>query len=59
MFGKEALNRIIRDSAHGSAEDLIQAITEALTEFRQDRVQMDDVTVVVIKVLDPEDEGSG
>ena len=50
MFGKEALNRIIRKNADRSAEELIEAIIQALTDFRQDRSQADDVTVVVIKV---------
>lgn len=48
-FGKDALRQAIRDSAAGSAEQIIQCITDALDRFRQGRPQDDDVTLVVVK----------
>ncbi|MBW1712991.1 MAG: SpoIIE family protein phosphatase [Deltaproteobacteria bacterium] len=50
MFGKKRLRELIRDNSRLSAGDIIEVITRALADFRQDRVQTDDVTVVVVKV---------
>lgn len=50
MFGKDRLQTIVRENAGLSAEEILEAITRALVEFRQDRTQTDDVTAVVIKV---------
>ena len=53
FFGKDALREIIRRQASASAEQISQSITNALADFRKDRAQEDDVTLVVIKVLSP------
>ncbi|UCD28990.1 MAG: SpoIIE family protein phosphatase [Planctomycetota bacterium] len=50
-FGKEALCEIIRGHAKDSANEISQAITDTLAEYRQSRPQEDDVTLVVIKIL--------
>jgi len=50
MFGKERLREAVERLAAGSAEEIIEGITQTLDRFRQDQVQADDVTVVVIKV---------
>jgi sigma-B regulation protein RsbU (phosphoserine phosphatase) len=49
-FGKDALRKVVRRHAAGSAADIVQAITTSLAEFRQDHPQEDDVTLVVIKI---------
>lgn len=51
LFGKPALREIIRRHAGKSAEEISRAITRAIAEFRGDRPQEDDVTLVVVKVL--------
>src|SRR5262249_13089564 len=50
-FGKDRLREVIRQSASGSAAAVSQAIRSALTTFRGDAKQVDDVTFVVVKVL--------
>jgi len=50
-FGKEALRRLVRDNAHGSAGEIGNAITEALAVFRQAQPQEDDVTFVVARIV--------
>ena len=48
-FGKDRLRQTIRQHHNGSAEEIIQAITESLASFRQGASQVDDVTLVVLK----------
>jgi sigma-B regulation protein RsbU (phosphoserine phosphatase) len=48
-FGKDRLREILRRNSRGSAEKIIQAITDNLVAFRQNATQTDDVTMVVIK----------
>lgn len=50
MLGREAVRGIIRDNAHRSAEELCEAISDALLAFRGARPQEDDATLVVVKV---------
>jgi sigma-B regulation protein RsbU (phosphoserine phosphatase) len=51
QFGKQRLRDAIRDSAAGSAGQIVQAVLDRLTTFRGDRRPTDDVTFVVLKVL--------
>ncbi len=48
-FGKDRLRQIICQNSHAPAEKILQAIIDALTAFRQNKTQEDDVTLVVIK----------
>jgi len=50
-FGKRRLKEIIRQHKNESSEEIVQAITEALTSHRGAAPQQDDVTMVVIKKL--------
>lgn len=49
MFGKRRLKAMIRSHQSSTAKEIIVAITESLNQFRGDRAQEDDVTMVVIK----------
>ncbi|MBW2490709.1 MAG: SpoIIE family protein phosphatase [Deltaproteobacteria bacterium] len=51
LFGAEQFNRVIRDHAHKSAEDIIIEMFDALERFRFPVEREDDETLVVIKVL--------
>jgi sigma-B regulation protein RsbU (phosphoserine phosphatase) len=48
-FGKERLRQIIRQWSRSSSSDMIEAVLSAITDFRQTSVQMDDITLVVVK----------
>lgn len=51
MFGKDNLQRIIRDRAGQSAREILRAVIEALEDYRdRQKKKEDDVTLVVIKV---------
>ncbi|MCH7813910.1 MAG: SpoIIE family protein phosphatase, partial [Planctomycetes bacterium] len=50
FFGKDALREIIRRHADRPAKEISNAVTATLAEFRKDRAQEDDVTLVVVKV---------
>jgi sigma-B regulation protein RsbU (phosphoserine phosphatase) len=52
-FGKDRLRQTIRQHRNGSAEEILQAITDALAAFRQTASQDDDITLVAIKVTQP------
>ncbi len=52
MFGKEAVCRIVREQAHSSALKIQEAILGSLGSFQGDINPEDDVTLVVIKILD-------
>ena len=49
MFGKERLRELIRERRNHSAQEIVQTITDALTEFRKTAPQKDDITLVVVK----------
>jgi sigma-B regulation protein RsbU (phosphoserine phosphatase) len=49
-FGKAALRDIIRQKASVSAQELLQAILQAVEQFRAGISPEDDVTLVVVKV---------
>ena len=51
MFGKNRLNKILRDHAQKTAKDVIAAVIDALDHFRYPLKRQDDITLVVIKVL--------
>jgi sigma-B regulation protein RsbU (phosphoserine phosphatase) len=48
-FGKKRLREIIRKHNHQSSQEIIRAITNALTTHRQAAPRQDDITMVVIK----------
>ena len=50
MFGKERLKSVIRRSKKESAENICQAVVEAVLDFSHPQTQDDDITVVVVKV---------
>ena len=52
MFGKEAVRNIIRQNAKASAAEIQEAILSSLRKFQGDADPEDDVTLVVIKVLE-------
>lgn len=51
MFGKDALRKLLRAQAGSSAQGIGQAVIDAVTAFRGSRPQQDDITLVVVKVL--------
>ena len=48
-FGKERLRKVLRRNSHDSAANIVQAVIDALTDFRGKATQEDDITLVVIK----------
>jgi sigma-B regulation protein RsbU (phosphoserine phosphatase) len=48
-FGKDRLRKIIRRHSKFSSQEIINAITDSLTAFRETAPQHDDVTLVVAK----------
>ncbi len=53
QFGKTRISEMLRSHHHRNAEDIVRAILEALAEFRGDAIQEDDITLLVIKVIEP------
>lgn len=52
FFGKDAMRDVVREHACGRSEEISQAIIDAVTAFRGDREQEDDLTLVVTKVAE-------
>lgn len=52
MFGKETVRNIIRQNAEVSAAKILEAVLSSLKSFQGDADPEDDVTLVVIKVLE-------
>jgi PAS domain-containing protein len=50
LFGTERMLQVVRDHRHETADAIIEALCDALREFRAERGQLDDVTAVVVKV---------
>jgi len=51
LFGKDRLHQIIRDNAYKSAAAIQGAVLDAVSKFRGDVPQEDDITLVVIKII--------
>jgi sigma-B regulation protein RsbU (phosphoserine phosphatase) len=51
MFGKERLKEIIRAHASASPQSVVDAIINALNDFREGSVQEDDITMVLLKLV--------
>ena len=49
MFGKDRFKEVIRRTSSRSAEGIRQAVVDAVTDFRGEAAQEDDITLVVIK----------
>ena len=49
IFGKERLNEIIRQHAAKKAEEIIEAVIDAVNHFQGDSGAEDDITLIVIK----------
>lgn len=52
MFRKDRVRSIIRENREGSAADIMQAVLNAVRDFRQEAAQLDDITLVVVKILE-------
>lgn len=52
MFGKEALYQTIRENSGASAQEILSACLDRLHRFSEDRAPEDDVTLIVIKLVD-------
>lgn len=52
MFGKNRFREILRENAHCSAQEIIDAVYSELRLFTHGLKQTDDITLVVIKVQD-------
>jgi sigma-B regulation protein RsbU (phosphoserine phosphatase) len=52
FFGMERLSRIVTENAHLSGEELISVCVDELKTFRQKKTFDDDLTIVVLKVLE-------
>ena len=50
MFGKQALNRIIRRNARAGAAEIQAAVLAELRQFQQEVEPVDDITLVIIKI---------
>jgi phosphoserine phosphatase RsbU/P len=48
LFGADRLLKSLGSSEFGSSDDLIRIVNEALAEFRQDRPQQDDITILAL-----------
>jgi len=49
MFGKERFKEVVRKNADLEAEGIRKAVFDAVTEYRGDEPQEDDITLVIIK----------
>jgi sigma-B regulation protein RsbU (phosphoserine phosphatase) len=52
MFGKDRLHDLIRRHANAPAEQIAKAIDASVRQFRGNRDQLDDITLVVVKLID-------
>jgi sigma-B regulation protein RsbU (phosphoserine phosphatase) len=52
-FGKTRIGDLVRTHHHRDAEEILQAILKALEEFRGEAIQEDDITLLVIKAVEP------
>ena len=53
MFGRQRFYDLIRQNASGSAGQIMEAVLQAVNHFRENLPPKDDLTLVVIKVINP------
>jgi sigma-B regulation protein RsbU (phosphoserine phosphatase) len=53
-YGKSRMNQIIRENCRKSANQILDAIIDAIHEFRAGQPVLDDITLVVIRICEPE-----
>lgn len=51
QFGKDRMREVIRKASQGSADDIAKAVTQACEQWRGERDQNDDITLVVVKLV--------
>ena len=56
MLGKEALRQIVRSHRSETAKNIVDAVITRVSTFQGGRAQEDDITLVVVKVLDSGEE---
>ncbi len=49
QFGKERVHRLMQETAHFSAQEIVKHIIQAINAFQGDNKQTDDITLVIIK----------
>jgi len=54
MYGKFRMNQVIRENHQASAIQIVDAIIGAIHEFRAGQPVLDDITLVVIRICEPE-----
>jgi serine phosphatase RsbU (regulator of sigma subunit) len=52
MFGKDRILHIIRQNHETSAKEILTICFNTLSRFRENRAPEDDVTMIVIKLID-------
>jgi sigma-B regulation protein RsbU (phosphoserine phosphatase) len=52
MYGKESVLNTIRKNKNGTAEQILEAIIADLNRFSKGRAFQDDVTLIVIKIME-------
>ena len=52
MFGKQRIQRIIRQNHEAGAKEILTICSNTLSRFLEDRAPEDDVTMIVIKLID-------
>lgn len=57
MYGTPRLREIVGMAGTGSADDVLRSVLDDLTGFRAGIAQDDDVTLVVLRVAEPSDQG--
>ena len=50
MFGKEPVFHILQKYSSSSADEILEAILDALDKFRESAKLEDDITLVIIKI---------
>lgn len=55
MFGLDRIKTVIRQHSTASAETILNGIIQAVSDFRGQSIQEDDITLVVIKLVDEKD----
>ncbi len=59
VFGEARLQSVFRQASAGGAQEILQAILDAVAEFVGDQEQADDITCVVVKRAAPATEREG
>jgi sigma-B regulation protein RsbU (phosphoserine phosphatase) len=51
IWDESEIKKVLYDNRHRSSDELVQRLVQAVDEYRAEREQDDDITIVIVRIL--------